>query len=145
MGWWRSHETVRLASILQTSCVLYLSNYRFWLNAIQTATESAQRRFVIAFQQYTDGVVQQSADRTHGRIRDVQTYFEVRRDTIGARPSFAINAIHDNLPDNVIEHPVIEGLTVYCTDMLIIGNDLCSYNIEYVCVFRSFPTFGRDD
>jgi hypothetical protein len=100
---------------------------------------------VIAFQRYTDSVVQQSADRTQGRIRDVQTYFEVRRETIGARPSFAINAIHDNLPDNVIEHPVIESLTLYCIDMLIIGNDLCSYNVEYVFALPSFPTFELDN
>jgi Delta6-protoilludene synthase len=74
--------------------------------------------------------VQQSFDRTHSHIRDIASYFDVRRDTIGAKPSFAINEVHFNLPDHVIEHPIIKSLTASCIDMLIIGNDLCSYNVE---------------
>lgn len=70
-------------------------------------------------------------DRNSRRIRDVSSYFEVRRDTIGAKPSFAICEIHMGLPDAIIGHPVITKLTGLCIDMLIIGNDLCSYNVEY--------------
>ncbi|KAF7320642.1 Terpene cyclase [Mycena chlorophos] len=102
----------------------------FWANAIRTATRSAQRRFVETFQQYMDSVVQQAEDRDAHLIRDVETYFEVRRDTIGAKPSFAVNEIHLNLPDEIINHPVVIKLTDLCIDALIIGNDLCSYNIE---------------
>ncbi|KJZ76904.1 hypothetical protein HIM_03781 [Hirsutella minnesotensis 3608] len=103
---------------------------QFWLHAINIATESAQKRFIVAFQHYTEAVVQQSFDRTHGHIRNVQRYFEIRRETIGARPSFVINQIHDNFPDDIMQHPVIESLTLLCIDMLIIGNDLYSYNVE---------------
>ncbi|KAJ3514441.1 hypothetical protein NLJ89_g2384 [Agrocybe chaxingu] len=103
---------------------------QYWLNAIRTATPSAQKRFIKAFKLYTDSVVQQSADRDKHLIRDIDSYFEVRRDTIGAKPSFAINEVHMNLPDYVMEHPVIKNLTAYCIDMLCIGNDLCSYNVE---------------
>lgn len=105
---------------------------RFWLNAIKTATPSAQKRFIAAFQHYTDAVVQQSADRTHSHIRDIKSYLEIRRETIGAKPSFVINRIHDDIDDDTTEHPAIKSLEEYCIDMLIIGNDLCSYNVEYV-------------
>jgi hypothetical protein len=103
---------------------------QYWLNAIKTATPTAQKRFIDNFQGYTDSVVQQAADRDHSYIRSIDTYFEVRRDTIGAKPSFAINEVHMNLPDDVIEHPVIQSLTAAAIDMLIIGNDICSYNVE---------------
>lgn len=103
---------------------------QYWLNAIKTATPTAQKRFIDCFQRYTDAVVQQSADRDHSYIRSIDSYFEVRRETIGAKPSFAINEVHLNLPDHVLDHPVIKSLTVSCIDMLIIGNDLCSYNVE---------------
>ncbi|KAF9038910.1 terpenoid synthase [Hymenopellis radicata] len=102
----------------------------FWLNAIRTATPIAQKRFIDMFQLYTDSVVQQAVDRNAHHIRDIDSYFDVRRDTIGAKPSFAINEVHLNLPDKVMEHPVIKELTALCIDMLCIGNDLCSYNVE---------------
>ncbi|KAJ6474479.1 terpenoid synthase [Mycena vitilis] len=102
----------------------------FWANAIRTATPSSQRRFVETFQLYMHSVVQQADDRTCSRIRDVDSYFEVRRDTIGAKPSFAINEIHLNLLDDAIMHPVVKKLTSLCIDALIIGNDLVSWNVE---------------
>ncbi|KAF8884017.1 terpenoid synthase [Infundibulicybe gibba] len=103
---------------------------QFWENAIKTATPTSQRRFKNAFQLYTDSVVQQAEDRTRGYIRDIESYFDVRRDTIGAKPSFAICEIHMDLPDYVLTDPTIMKLTSACIDMLIIGNDLCSYNVE---------------
>ena len=77
-----------------------------------------------------DAVVQQADDRNSNRIRDVKTYFEVRRDTIGAKPSFAICEIHMSIPDEIITHPTVVKLSNLCIDALIIGNDLCSYNVE---------------
>ena len=77
-----------------------------------------------------DSVVQQAADRNNNHIRDVDSYFEVRRDTIGAKPSFAINQLYMNLLDKVNNNPVIKKLCELCIDMLIIGNDLCSYKVE---------------
>lgn len=103
---------------------------RFWLNAIKSATPCSQGRFINAFQLYMDSVVQQAIDRNNKYIRDVDSYFEVRRNTIGAKPSFAICELYMNLPDTVLCHPVIMKLTELCIDMLIIGNDLCSYKVE---------------
>lgn len=77
-----------------------------------------------------DSVVQQSEDRDNNYIRDIESYFVVRRDTIGAKPSFAINEVHMNLPDYVLEHPIFKSLTASCIDMLCIGNDLVSWNVE---------------
>ncbi|KAF8987968.1 terpenoid synthase [Cyathus striatus] len=103
---------------------------QYWANAIRTATPSAQRRFVNAFDGYTASVVQQSADRDQNHIRTIESYFDVRRDTIGAKPSFAVNELHMNIPDYVMENEVIKRLHAGCIDMLCIGNDLCSYNVE---------------
>lgn len=75
-------------------------------------------------------VVQQAVDRNNNHIRDIDSYFEVRRDTIGAKPAFAICELYMNLPDTVMNHPVIMKLTELCIDLIIIGNDLCSYKIE---------------
>lgn len=79
-----------------------------------------------------DAVVQQAEDRDDKHVRSIQGYFDVRRNTIGARPSFAILEIDMDLPDEVFYDPTIVKLTALCIDMLILGNDMVSYNVEYV-------------
>lgn len=69
-----------------------------------------------------DGVVQQAEDRTHTHMRTIDSYLEVRRDTIGAKPSFAILELEMDLPDEVFNHPVLENLRTWVIDMLCIGN-----------------------
>jgi len=75
-------------------------------------------------------VVQQAEDRTQNHIRTLDSYLDVRRDTIGAKPSFAILELEMDLPDDVFNHPTLENLRTWVIDMLCIGNDICSYNIE---------------
>ncbi|KAH9011169.1 terpenoid synthase [Lactarius pseudohatsudake] len=90
----------------------------------------AQKRFIKASGAYARAVVQQAADRRHKHIRSVEEYFEVRRDTIGARPAFALIELDMNLPDEAVHHPVIEEMTVLAIDMIILDNDIASYNVE---------------
>ncbi|KAM6508217.1 Delta(6)-protoilludene synthase [Fusarium falciforme] len=103
---------------------------QFWLNAIKSTPESVQRRFIDAFQRYSDSVIQQSLDRDHGHQRDIQSYLQLRRYTGGTEPSYPINLIHSNLPDYVLEHPTIKRLEDVATDMIIVANDIYSYNRE---------------
>ncbi|KAJ7887289.1 hypothetical protein B0H14DRAFT_3430775 [Mycena olivaceomarginata] len=39
-------------------------------------------------------------------------------------------AIHLDIPDEVMENPALKELTTVIIDMLIVHNDLCSYNVE---------------
>lgn len=105
---------------------------RFWELAIKTATPTSQRRFVETFGHYMDAVVQQAEDRTRHRIRGLNSYLEVRRDTIGAKPSFAILELEMELPDDVFNHPILENIRLWVIDMLCIGN-----------VGSKFPTNAR--
>ncbi|KAJ6583837.1 terpenoid synthase [Mycena vulgaris] len=100
-----------------------------WIGG-ETATPFSQVRFIETFQSYMDAVVQQADDRNSHRIRDIESYFEVRRDTIGAKPSFAICEIHMKIPDEIMAHPAVAKMSILCIDALIVGNDLCSYNVE---------------
>lgn len=47
---------------------------------------------------------------------------EVRRDTIGAKPSFAILETAMNLPDEAVYHPNIVELSIVTIDMILLGN-----------------------
>ncbi len=77
-----------------------------------------------------DAVVQQSIDKNIERIRDIDSYFIIRRGIIGIGPSLAIYGLYLNIPDSVINHPVIVKLTEFCTDMIIMDNDMISYKDE---------------
>ncbi|GJJ06674.1 hypothetical protein Clacol_000869 [Clathrus columnatus] len=64
-------------------------------------------------------IVDEASDRESHHIRNIEDYFKIRRDTIGAKPSCAICEMYMNIPEEVIGH-----------DMIIIRNDLYSYNVE---------------
>lgn len=103
---------------------------RYWLNAIKSTPPSFHRRFIASFQTYVDAVVQQSSDRDHHRQRDIQSYLALRRHTIGAEPSYVLNAMHLDLPDHVMSHPTLRRLEDLSINMLILGNDIVSYDRE---------------
>ncbi|KAJ7854579.1 terpenoid synthase [Mycena olivaceomarginata] len=95
----------------------------FWLNAIRTATPTAQRRFIETFGVFTDSIVQQAVDRDENRIRGIT-------DTVGLLPSLMVLQVQLDIPDEVMENAVIKELTALCIDIAIAGNDLLSYNVE---------------
>ena len=37
-----------------------------------------------------------------------------------------------SVADEVFDMPSVKTLVSTCIDMLILGNDICSYNVEYV-------------
>ncbi|VDC01312.1 unnamed protein product [Peniophora sp. CBMAI 1063] len=103
---------------------------QFWELAIKTASPGSQKRFLESYAQYTQAVVQQAEDRHNKHVRNVDEYFYVRRDTIGAKPSFAVLELDLNLPQEVMDHPVIKEMEILSIDMIILGNDIASYNLE---------------
>lgn len=79
---------------------------------------------------FLDAIVQQASDRSTNHIRDIDSYFSIRRDTVGTRPALTVCELYMNIPDSVISHPVITKLTELCTDMIIMDNDMVSYKTE---------------
>jgi hypothetical protein len=70
----------------------------------------AERHLIETMQLYVDGVVQQSEDRTHDRIRSIEGYWAVRRHTSGCLPTFALIELELDFPEEVYTHPLLEIL-----------------------------------
>ncbi|KAF4601753.1 terpene cyclase [Pleurotus pulmonarius] len=104
---------------------------QFWANAILIATPTAQIRFIDSCQTYLDALIQEVEDRAKGRIRSLEDYFEVRRGTVGVEPSFAIGELYLNIPQEVVDHPVIAKLREIAVDLITIANDIYSYKVEW--------------
>ncbi|KAI9447576.1 terpenoid synthase [Lactarius indigo] len=101
-----------------------------WELAIKTASHQSLKRFMKAGSACAQAMVQKTADQRHKRIRSVEEYFDVRRDSIGGRPALALIELDINLPKEAVNHPVIEEMTILAIDMIILDNDLVSYNVE---------------
>lgn len=95
---------------------------RFWELAIKTATPTSQKHMIESFTAYLESVVQQANDRNENIIRSIDAYFENRRQNIGIRPSYVPLELGLDLPDHVFYHPVIEELSYYIADMVILDN-----------------------
>ncbi|EJD00099.1 terpenoid synthase [Fomitiporia mediterranea MF3/22] len=103
---------------------------QFWTLAIKTATRTSQCHMIEGLVANLEAVVQQAADRDNDEYYSIASYLEFRRENIGAKPAFVPMELHLDLPDEVFYHPVITELSQYVTDMVILDNDMNSYNKE---------------
>ncbi|KAG2753747.1 terpenoid synthase [Suillus brevipes Sb2] len=103
-------------------CILGKIVQQFWARTIQTASLSFQRHFLYSYTAYLRAVVVEALD--------ISDYIKLRRDTCGTKPAIAINEIGMDLPDEVFYHPIIVGLVECIAELMLIDNDMISYNRE---------------
>nr|QEP49715.1 alpha-muurolene synthase [Inonotus obliquus] len=104
----------------------------YWLRCITDAGPDVQARFKENLQLFFEAVHIQSIHREHGEIPDLEVYIDVRRDESGCKPVFDLieYGLGINLPDFVIEHPIIKALNQGSNDLVTWSNDIFSYNVE---------------
>jgi len=102
----------------------------FWALASAKASITATRRFVKHYELYAAAVCEQAEDRDNSFVRDIDAYMALRRDTIGAKPSFDLLLLAMEIPDEKLDDPKIVELELLAIDMIILGNDVYSYNVE---------------
>lgn len=95
---------------------------RFWELAIQTASPTSQKHFIEAFTDYLNSVVSQANDRDNNTLCTVDTYLRMRRENIGARPSYVPGELHLNIPDEAFYHPIIKELEYHIAELIILDN-----------------------
>ncbi|KDQ58520.1 hypothetical protein JAAARDRAFT_129042 [Jaapia argillacea MUCL 33604] len=118
----------------QTSKQTFKVTKDYWLRLVADAgaPESAQRQFASSFEAFLKSLHQQAKDRTIGSIPDLESYIALRRDTSGCRPCSALISCANRLdiPDEVINHPVVRALEDATNDLVTWSNDIFSYNVE---------------
>jgi hypothetical protein len=99
---------------------------------IKTAAPGARQRFTETMDFFFQSVSQQAIDRKRGAIPDLESYISLRRDTSGCKPCWALIEYANNLdiPDEVMEHPVLVALGEATNDLVTWSNDIFSYNVE---------------
>ncbi|KJA23141.1 hypothetical protein HYPSUDRAFT_138166 [Hypholoma sublateritium FD-334 SS-4] len=104
----------------------------YYKRLICTASPGTQQRFIETFDFFFQSVTQQASDRAAGVIPDLESYIALRRDTSGCKPCWALieYAYNLDIPDEVMEHPVIRNLGEAANDLVTWSNDIFSYNVE---------------
>ncbi|KAI0273490.1 isoprenoid synthase domain-containing protein [Gloeopeniophorella convolvens] len=119
----------------------------YWSRCIRDCAPAVQQRFKSSMQMFFQAVHQQAASRTNNVIPDLETYIDMRRDTSGCKPVFDLieYSLDLELPDEVVEHPVIMALNQGANDLVTWSNDIFSYNVEQsrgdthnmICIFMA--------
>ncbi|KAG2008219.1 terpene synthase [Coprinopsis cinerea AmutBmut pab1-1] len=104
----------------------------YWRRMILTASPGSQQRFIETFDFFFQSVTQQAIDRLTGEIPDLESYIALRRDTSGCKPCWALIEYANNLdlPDEVMDHPVVRSLGEAANDLVTWSNDIFSFNVE---------------
>jgi Terpene synthase family 2, C-terminal metal binding len=99
-------------------------SYRFFARFVRDGGPGCTERFIHTMDLFFKAVAQQSADRAHGWIPDLESYVPLRRDTSGCKPCFALieYAAGIDLPDYVVGHPTIRALEEATNDLVTWSN-----------------------
>jgi len=103
---------------------------QFWLRALKVSSLPAQERFIASFSEYVYAVIDEASDRAKGRVRGIEEYLRLTRLTAGGYPAFVGVEAGLNIPNEVMEHPVMKSLCALAAESLVLTNDMYSYNIE---------------
>ncbi|TBU58644.1 isoprenoid synthase domain-containing protein [Dichomitus squalens] len=95
-----------------------------------TATPEANKHFLTSMEVLMNSFVAEAEDRDNHTIHSIESYFELRRGTIGMGPSYFIGELHLSIPDEALYHPVVRELEYLAADMIALDNDIASYNRE---------------
>jgi hypothetical protein len=72
-------------------------------------------------------VTQEAHDRAERRIRSLEDYMDLRRNTSGARPTVTLIEFGLDLPEFVTSHPTMASLREQAVDLIVLVNVSESY------------------
>jgi hypothetical protein len=83
-----------------------------------------KERFIHTFDLFFQAITQQAGDRAEDIIPDLESYIELRRDTSGCKPCWALIEYANGLdiPDEVMAHEVLEVLGEAANDLVTWSN-----------------------
>jgi hypothetical protein len=106
----------------------------FFTRLSLTASCGSRQRFISTLSLFFDAISRQALDRAKGEVPDLESYISLRRDTSGCKPCWALIEYANNLdlPDDVMEHPLVVSLGEA-------ANDLVTWSNVYFVFSRSRP------
>ncbi|KAG8855037.1 hypothetical protein FRB96_007232 [Tulasnella sp. 330] len=104
-----------------------------WSRVLEAGiSPGANRRFIETTDLYLQAVHQHVVNRSKDTILDIETFIQLRRDNGALKMCFAMGefSLGLNIPDEVLQHPLIKIMEDAANDVVVLSNDIYSYNIE---------------
>ncbi|KAJ6537376.1 isoprenoid synthase domain-containing protein, partial [Mycena vulgaris] len=116
-------STKRIATMTK-ECVKQSSGYHISKRIQQDSAPSVHDRFVEGFDLYLQAVNDQATHRTSGVIPTLEEYIRLRRDDCGCKICFSLIEYANDLdiPDDVMDHPVVGGFHEAANDFVAWSN-----------------------
>jgi len=89
---------------------------------LTTSEDTCVSRFINGFDVYMKSMIKEAEDRENKRVRTVDDYLQLRRETFAAQASISFLSFGLELPEEVLLHPVMQNLTLASMDILLIIN-----------------------
>lgn len=98
--------------------------HSYWKRLTKDGSPGAQQRFMSTMDLFFQAITIQAKDRREGVIPDLDSYIGVRRDTSGCKPCWALIEYANglDLPDEVMDHPVVKALGEAANDLVTWSN-----------------------
>jgi len=103
-----------------------------------------QKRFIYAMDLFFKAVAIQARDRVTGVVPDLEDYTVMRRDTSSCKICWTLIEYANglDLPDEVMEHQIVQGLDEATND-LVTWSNVSIYNGSFGSLRFSLSTFPR--
>ena len=96
-----------------------------------TPEDTCVSRFIKGFDVYMKSMIKEAEDRENKRVRTVDDYLQLRRETFAAQASISFLSFGLELPEEVLLHPVMQNVTLASMDILCIIN--VSFKFDRTC------------
>ena len=111
-----------------------------------TPEDTCVSRFINGFDVYMKSMIKEAEDRENKRVRTVDDYLQLRRETFAAQASISFLSFGLELPEEVLLHPVMQTVTLASMDILCIINVSFKFDRMYkltdVFIFQDMhPSF----
>jgi hypothetical protein len=95
----------------------------FWLRGLQTASNTAKRRFIRSYEDYVRAMTQEAQDRQHKSVRkSMAAYLELRRYTGAIKPSLDLLLLPLEISDELLDSPTVKELEMIAIELIAVAN-----------------------
>lgn len=88
----------------------------------KNASPLTRQRWIDSYEYYLIGNIEESQDKITGTPYNVQSFMAIRERTIGCKPSYNLLEMGLHLPEEILEHPLVQQAHLASTRMVCLAN-----------------------
>ncbi|KAI0328233.1 terpenoid synthase [Cubamyces sp. BRFM 1775] len=111
---------------------------QFWKGAMKVATPQSAKQLASTLTDYLNGTHREAESVVTGDFLEYERYLQIRLESIGVRMFYAMCGLPLSIPDRVFEDPLFVELQYLGSELVLLDNDIISYNRERAMSMAEF-------